>query len=178
MIRSARVDDAQAIARVQVDTWRTTYAGIVPDEYLANLDYARSATRWAQTLAAPERKSRLFVAEEEGAVVGFACGGPLREPLPGYDGELYAIYVLKAHQDRGIGRTLVAAVAGDLLSRGYGSLVIWVLQDNPSRGFYEALGGQVIAEKGIEIGGATLIEAGYGWPDLASLRGESKQVRG
>ncbi len=173
MIRPGRVDDAQAIARVHVDTWRTTYRGIVPDEFLANLDYARSAEKWAQLLGATEGKTRVFVAENEcGEVVGFACGGPIREPLPGYDGELYAIYVLKAYQGRGIGRALVASVAGDLLGRGYRSLVIWVLRDNPSRGFYEALGGRMIAEKTTEIGGTEQVEVGYGWPDLASVSGE------
>jgi len=142
----------------------------VPEECLANLDYARNAERVAQVLGDPEGQTRLFVAENEcGEVVGFACGGPLREPLLEYDGELYAIYVLKAYQGQGIGRALVAAVAGDLLSRGYRSLVIWVLRDNPYRRFYEALGGQVIAEKTIQIGGAELVEVGYGWSDLASV---------
>lgn len=38
MVRSARVEDAGAIARVNVDTWRTTYPGIVPQDYLDALD--------------------------------------------------------------------------------------------------------------------------------------------
>ena len=42
LIRPATLEDAPAIARVHVDTWRTTYAGIVPDEHLAKLSYERS----------------------------------------------------------------------------------------------------------------------------------------
>ena len=41
LIREASPTDAAAIARVHVDSWRTTYAGIVPADYLANLSYTR-----------------------------------------------------------------------------------------------------------------------------------------
>jgi len=170
VVRPARLDDVEAIARVHVDTWRTAYAGIVPDERLANLDYSRSAENWRRILALGS-KTQLFVAEDEcDQVVGFACGGPLRQPRPGFDGELYAIYVLEAHQRKGHGRALVAAVAEDLRSRGFESLVIWVLRDNPSRGFYEALRGQVVAEADPEIGGARLAEVGYGWQEWSELK--------
>jgi ribosomal protein S18 acetylase RimI-like enzyme len=170
MIRSARIDDAEAIARVQVDTWRSNYPGIVPDERLANLDYSRSAEKWRQVLT-PGGETRLFVAEDEsGQVIGFACDGPLRQAVPGFDGELYAIYVLKAHQSQGHGKALVAAVAEDLRARRFESLLIWVLKDNPSRGFYEALGGQPVAETEVEIGGERLKEIGYGWPGWSYLR--------
>jgi ribosomal protein S18 acetylase RimI-like enzyme len=174
MIRRALGDDAEAIARVQVDTWRTTYIGIVPEERMAKLDYARSADKWRQVLA-PECSTRLFVAEDQdGQVVGFAAAGPLRQPVPGFDGELYAIYVLKAHQRQGHGRALVAAVAEDLRGRGFRSLVIWALSDNPCRGFYEALGGQVVAETETEMAGVKLVEVGYGWRDWSHLAAASK----
>jgi len=32
----------QKIARVHIDTWRTTFAGIVPQDYLDQLTYAES----------------------------------------------------------------------------------------------------------------------------------------
>ena len=72
MIRSARIDDAEAIARVQVDTWRSNYPGIVPDERLANLDYSRSAEKWRQVLT-PGGETRLFVAEDESGQVSLGA---------------------------------------------------------------------------------------------------------
>jgi GNAT superfamily N-acetyltransferase len=42
----------------------------------------------------------------EGEVVGFGSAGPTREPLQDYDAELFAIYVLKHAQNRGIGTAL------------------------------------------------------------------------
>jgi hypothetical protein len=38
-IRPATPADSSAIARVHIDCWRTTYAGLVPAEYLARLSY-------------------------------------------------------------------------------------------------------------------------------------------
>ena len=48
--------------------------------------------------------------------------------------------------------------------------MLWVLRDNPSRGFYEALGGRVVGEKMQEIGGVAVVEVAYGWDDVERLR--------
>ena len=54
--------------------------------------------------------------------------------------------------------------------QGFKSLLIWVLKENePARRFYEALGGINVAEKDVEIGGASLTEVAYGWADIQSL---------
>ena len=49
-VREAMPCDAAAIARVHVDAWRTTYRGIVPDEYLSSLSYEKSQQRWERLL--------------------------------------------------------------------------------------------------------------------------------
>ena len=84
-IRTATQDDAPSIARVQIETWKTTYRGIVPDAYLAGLDAEQRTMRWGEHLKSPER---IFVAEQHGEVVGFISGGPVRESLDAYDAEL------------------------------------------------------------------------------------------
>ena len=177
VIRPAQTDDASAIARVHVDTWRTTYTGIIPDEHLSNLSYDRAQANWFGYLSNPESETHAFVAEDEtGQLVGFASGGPLRERLGNYDGELYVLYVLRPFQGMGYGKLLVSRVAHDLTSRGYHSLVIWVLKENPACRFYERLGGWQIAEKAIEIGGKELIDVAYVWPDLAVFKEEGHQA--
>ena len=55
------------------------------------------------------------------------------------------------------------------MQAGMPSMLIWVLAKNPSRAFYEALGGQRVYEKQIVIGGETLVEVAYGWRDIHSL---------
>src|SRR5207253_2709722 len=89
-----------------------------------------------------------FVAEDAGEVAGYALGGSERTGDAEYRGEVYAIYVLPAHQGKGLGRALIRESARELARRGLDSLVIWVLRENEvGRGFYERLGGRAIARR-------------------------------
>ena len=170
MIRKATWADAPAIASVHVESWKTTYGGIVPDAYLETLTVEEKQTLWEKVLRQSDHS--VFVAEENGRVVGFVSGGPNRAAdglIAKYDGELYAIYLLKEVQGKGLGRQLVQALVGDLTQKGIHSLVVWVLADNPSRGFYERLGGEKLAEERVEIGGKALWEWCYGWQDMQTM---------
>ena len=170
IIREATIDDAAAIARVHVDSWRTTYAGIVPEEYLAGILYDDREQNWRERLLDPTGSEVTFVAQNDDCgVIGFATGGPERTGNRTYRSEIYAIYLLAQFQRQGIGRRLALALAKWLLQLGHESLVIWVLAANPSRAFYEALGGEAVDEGLIEIGGAKLVEVAYGWKDLRRL---------
>lgn len=114
---------------------------------------------------------QVFVVEEPGgAIVAFASGGPIKEALGEWDGELYVLYVLKAFQGLGYGKQLVTHVAQDLARRDFRSMVIWVMKDNPARRFYEKLGGRLIGEQGITIGGKDLLKVAYVWPELAVFK--------
>jgi ribosomal protein S18 acetylase RimI-like enzyme len=169
-IREATPDDIPGIARVHVDTWRTAYPGIVPAEHLAGLSYERSEARWREHAFREGSPSLVFVAEDAGQIIASASGGPERDGMPGYDGELYGLYVLAAYQRQGIGRKLSQTVARRLAADGFRAVVIWVLKDNhKARAFYEALGGVLIGEKTITIGGADLLDVAYGWPNVSSL---------
>lgn len=169
-VRAATPADAGSIARVHIDSWRTTYAGIVPAEYLANLSYERRESRWYETITANEPASSIFVAEVGGNVVGFASGGPERDGDTIYLGELYTVYLLEEHQSRGLGRQLVSAVAQRLLADGFSSMLLWVLEDNHgARRFYESLEGELVGRKTVAIGGRDLVEVSYGWKDIAGL---------
>jgi GNAT superfamily N-acetyltransferase len=169
-IRSANVEDAPAVSRVHIDSWRTTYRGIVPDQVLDGLDYVRNEQRWRGVLSQPIELRCFLVAEsDDGQVVGFATGGPNRTEGTGYNGELYAIYILNSHQRKGIGRALVLGVARLLARNSYTTMLVWVLEKNPARYFYEALGAKFVGRKRIEIGNAQLEEISYGWDDIAEL---------
>jgi GNAT superfamily N-acetyltransferase len=169
-IRPARADDAAGLARVHVDTWRTTYPGIVPDAHLANLSYERAEQRWREHLNDPANANFVYIAHrDDGQIVGFASGGPERENDAAYKGELHALYVLKEYQGRGIGRQLVATIARQLRASGFANMLIWVLAENPACAFYAALGGKPVREKIVTIGGKELRDVGYGWDDLGAV---------
>lgn len=167
VIREATLDDSTEIARVQVDTWRTTYRGIVPQSFLDEMEYDVRAESWRNQLAGSS--SRIYVSELDGRICGFACGGPLREPLSDFDGEIYAIYLAVDAQQRGCGRAMMQKLATKLLQDGLKSAVAWVLERNPACRFYERLRGEPVGQKAISIGSADLVEVAYGWRDLRQL---------
>src|SRR5215831_12466698 len=118
-IREAHETDIAAIATVHVASWRSTYRGLVPDEYLDGLSVPDRERRWREVFSTVGGAHCIFVAEDPGlGIIGFADGGSSRDGVGGLDGELYAIYLLERSQRRGVGRRLVKAVASRLLGAG------------------------------------------------------------
>ncbi|RLJ90755.1 L-amino acid N-acyltransferase YncA [Planococcus citreus] len=167
MIRRARVLDARGIAKVHVDSWITTYRNIVPDKYLDGLKYVEREKQWERNL----QNSTAFVAENvAGEVIGFADGGKERSgDYPDVGGEIYSIYILKAYQGQGVGKLLMQAISKELLDRDIQSMLVWVLKENQSSGFYENLGGKIIDEKYITIAGKQIPELAYEWADVSVI---------
>jgi len=155
MIRKAVPADASAIAEIHVATWRTAYADVLSADFLAGLSAEKRAVGWQRELEAGE--TVVVVAEEEGVLVGFASGGSSRDPDTSDAIEIFTLYVLSSHWDRGIGRRLMETLDAALPTRDQ---VLWVLRDNArARGFYEKLGFRPDgAEKDIQLGGRSLRE--------------------
>ena len=169
-LRRAVPGDAPAIARVRIESWRATYRGMIPDTYLDGMQLDASTAIWDRVLAAGPGTTSVFVAERAGELVGFASGAMLAEPKFEIDAELVAIYLRREFQHVGLGRRLVGAVVD--AQRGYGAtgMLTWVIAGNkPARTFYERLGGVLLVEQPFQWDGMDLVEAGYGWRDLAAL---------
>ncbi len=168
LIRPAVPVDVGAIARVHLSSWQTTYRGLMPDQILDNLSFSLRRDWWKNVLSDP-RKMEVVVAEVYGRIVGFANYGVERENDPIYRGELYALYILKDYQKKGIGCALMKASAQGLLERGMCNMLVWVLSTNPARGFYEKMGGVHLRDKPVNLGGFDLEESAYGWDDIHAL---------
>ena len=168
-IRRARVGDARGVARVHVDSWRTTYAGIIPDRVIVGMSVDDKAASWRQIIAGQARRDAVMVASASGAgVVGYASVGPAQSLSGRFAGEVYTLYVLTDWQNRGIGRALLKGSFAFLAGAGMRSALVWVLADNPARFFYQAVGGKRASERDEHLWGATLHQIAYGWPDLDS----------
>ena len=172
IIREAALQDIPGIARVHVDSWQTTYRGIVPDVYLARLTYEQRTQRWHQVFSrAVEDKHFTYVAvHPSGEIVGFANGGMERSGDRIYTGELRALYLLQTHQRQGLGRQLMQIVAQRLHQLEVTSMLAWVFVDNPACQFYAALGGKPVRQQVLDVSGTSLVEVAYGWQDTAMLR--------
>jgi GNAT superfamily N-acetyltransferase len=176
-VRAATPSDAKEIAYIHVDTWRVAYKDIVPGGYLANLSYAESQEMWRRVMGeGSEQAVCVFVAEEGGTLFGFSSGRArtrFSQGLTEYKGVLETLYVLPSRQGEGIGRRLVGAIAGCLAEMDVPSMLLWVLEENKTaRRFYESLGGTLLGEDTLKLGGAELSEVAYGWRDLSVLRVE------
>ncbi|MCU0498890.1 MAG: GNAT family N-acetyltransferase [Anaerolineae bacterium] len=172
-VRLATLGDLSAIAKIHVDSWRTTYRGMMPDAVLDNLSEERSLKRWTERLAqSPADGSWIYVVEDDrDQVVGFVHGGIPIEPIEGYESQLYAIYLFQSAQGSGLGRALFSAFVDQLIVAGYRSMALWVLRENhPARRFYERMGGVTLDEKNFVMYETELIEVGYGWTNLTRIR--------
>jgi ribosomal protein S18 acetylase RimI-like enzyme len=166
-IREATIEDAEKIAIVHVDSWKTTYEGIISESYLSGLSVENRMKSWIWTFQNLNVHQKIFVAEDnKGNIAGFSTGGRSRNDEFEHDGELYAIYLLKDHQRIGLGKMLFNSVIESLKDNGYTSMMLWVLKDNPSVGFYKLQGGQIIGQKDITIGGESLVELAVGWDNI------------
>jgi GNAT superfamily N-acetyltransferase len=153
VVRSGTPADAEAVARVQVETWQAAYAHMLPRDELARLSIEDRADQW--------RRHPPLVAEVDGEVIGFVSVGRSRDE--GEDGELYAIYVHPNHWDTGAGRALIAAGEERLQQLGHKEALLWVLEDNPrARRFYEIAGWSTDGTtRPIEIFGIPVPEVRY-----------------
>ncbi len=184
-IRPARPPDAVAIAAVHVAVWRSAYANILPADYLSQLSVSRHAAHYVGAIRAT---GGVIVATASGEdvppgsgprIVGFATVGRGRrfaEPLA--DGEIETLYVLEDWRERGIGRDLVRAAGTHLRDLGCQSAFLWVLRDNPSRWFYQRLGGKVAMDAEIRIGGKAVIQTAYIWNPIDKLLAETESRSG
>ncbi|KQL36067.1 GNAT family N-acetyltransferase [Psychrobacillus sp. FJAT-21963] len=166
-IRKAILSDAEGIAKVHVNSWKTTYANIVSDEYLSSLSYESREKMWTNSIP----NGGVFVAESHGGIIlGFSKGGKVRSSkYNGYDGEIYAIYISKEYQGKGIGISLVKPVIDEIKGMGLNSMLVLVLKDNISRLIYESLGRRKIDTVEVEIGGKKFSELVYGWEDIRNI---------
>lgn len=166
-VRQARADDAPPVARIYVDSWHDTYAGIVPTRLLRALTHNGQAARWRSAIRAQGREFVLVAESDVHGLVGMMSLGPARDGELGYDGEVYALYVDPAFFGRGAGRALLRAGFTVLRGRGYASCLIWAHAKNPVRYFYEAMGGRLVAERTQRMLGEPVPEVAFGWPKLA-----------
>jgi len=165
-VRKARPADAEAVARIYVDSWRDTYPLVLPARLLSSMTVEGQAARWRNAISLAARES-VFVAEDEKSkIVGMTSMGRARDTGLGYDAEIYTLYVGPALTGNGVGRALLAGAFDALAEHGHTRCVIWAHAGNPARFFYEALGGKLIAERTTAMMGVPVPEVAFGWTRL------------
>ncbi len=163
-LRRAEPDDAVGMAAVHVGAWRSAYAGILPDDYLARLSLPRQAHGYLEGITGGRAA---YVAVAEHQVIGFVTADRSGAGLA--DGEIHTLYVHDDWREQGVGRRLVQRAAARLARAGCRSVFVWVLRDNPSRWFYQRLGGRKAAESTVPVAGKTFAQTAYVWNPIELL---------
>jgi GNAT superfamily N-acetyltransferase len=138
-VRPARPADAEAIARVQVITWRTAYRALLPAAVLDEWDEPAAVQAWRTAVTAPPTPGHgLLVALDGDVVTGYAAYGPAELatgelPLPGGGtDEVTALLVEPRWGRRGHGSRLLAAVADLAAAAGVVRLQMWLPEEDPA----------------------------------------------
>jgi ribosomal protein S18 acetylase RimI-like enzyme len=160
MIRPATVNDAHTLATVHIACWEETYTGLLPADYIAQHNLAKRLAIWTSILS---KEHLVSVYEADGQVVGFVDGGRIRDDVPNYKGEIYALYLLKKYQGLGIGKALFNHMRKLLEANQFHPFTAWVLADNPSLLFYQKMGARIIGERLEEISGKMVKDIQLGW---------------
>ncbi|RUT35832.1 GNAT family N-acetyltransferase [Paenibacillus zeisoli] len=132
-IRKMKPNDLSLIARVNINTFRETQRGIVPDAFIEELSYEGAEERFQRMLNKNEQLSTIFVAEDDDSVIGYAMGGLAREKVQSYQGELYGIYILPNYHGKGIGRSLMSSVANYLGEEDVHSMFVVVFSSSENQ---------------------------------------------
>ena len=145
VLRDATAADIPAIAALHVANWRDAYANVLDPAYLAGPIEADRLAAWTAKLTDSIAAQEVVVAEDgSGGIVGFACLYHANHPRwGGFVENLHSAAVVRG---RGVGKALLQEAARRTVVRDPAAgMWLWVYESNtPARGFYTALGGEIV----------------------------------
>jgi GNAT superfamily N-acetyltransferase len=166
-LQHARTEDADAIAALHAESWRSAYRGLVPDVILGDALDAERRQAWRDRFAAPDANRRFTLMAVSGdRLVGFAC--VLADADPSHGPLLDNLHVKPGWRSRGIGARLLHEAREWVRQIAPGQpMHLWVIEDNAAaRAFYRAQGG-VEADRRINVmAGVEVPALRYTWPAL------------
>lgn len=169
-LRQAVTSDAETIAALHTESWRSAYRGILSDDYLDGTIFDERKAYWQEGLNAPQPERRfVLLAEQAGEAVAFVS--VFLDEEPGFGALLHNLHVRPALKGQGLGKLLMAEAAKWTLAQHTNQMHLWVFEANrEARKFYEALGGRVVGEDFASVAGNVerkLLR--YFWNDLTIL---------
>jgi ribosomal protein S18 acetylase RimI-like enzyme len=133
IIRSARPEDAAALARLGAATFDETFGRLYkPEDLRAFLETGRSQEVYARLVSDPD--VLVMLAEDAGGQpIGYVVAGGCKLPVADLEstaGEVRELYVLRGHQGHRLGTRLLEAALAWLEERGREPLYVGVWSDN------------------------------------------------
>ena len=164
-IRHATQLDSQAIAAIHIESWKDTYADVLPAEFL---DWKINSVFLKHWNEAEIQNEDIILVAEENLLIGFIA--VWCRPIPFIDN----LHVKPSNRSKKVGSALMRAAAKELINHGHKRAYLWVFESNEKAiRFYERLGG-IQKEKSIKtVFGYDVLTRKIEWDDL-SLIGENQ----
>ncbi len=150
---------AHLIAPLHAASWKSTYRGIFPDDFLDHLVDENRLSHWrkhAQELQ--EGDGEIFLATLQDEAVGFLCierPNPLNTRMQG--AFVNNLHVLPHIKGQGVGTALIERGAAWAKAHGFEEMMLFVYEDNTAaRKFYQSNGWHVVERLMAEVPGGAL----------------------
>jgi GNAT superfamily N-acetyltransferase len=164
LVRKAQPSDAEVIAAININSWKTTYKDIIDSQFLDSLQIAPRIPGAIRRIERLDLDCFVAVDLRLNQVVGFADFGPCRDKNIDADAELYAIYLRDLSKKKGIGKALFARGFQATKNRHCKKMMVSVFERNVSaKAFYEKMGGQLHSITDLDLGGRRYPTANYVW---------------
>jgi len=171
-VRTARPEDAADLARIYIESWQDTYAGVISHGLLSAMSLKAHTARWQATIKSADRHAGAVLVAEDShfGPIGLCSLGAARDGGAGFEGEIYTLYVDPAFLGRGTGRALMAGAFESFKDRKLRSCLIWAHARNNACFFYETMGGRRVATRTTRLMGELTPEIGFGWKRLVTRK--------
>jgi len=165
---AASAQDLEPIALLHARSWRNTYRGIVPDEFLDQVADSDRRKFWAARFADTAADRRLLLqALSAGSLLGFVS--VILDAEPKWGARLDSLHVSPDAKGSGIGRTLFEAAREWIARASPGTAMhLWCVERNHiARRFYARQGGAIVETANRPFAGqASVLEVRYWWAPL------------
>lgn len=139
-IRKVKQGDADTLAYIQTESWKTAFKGIIDAEMLDKCTNIDKARLMYQRLL-DENKGNGYLLTVDNKSLCIAYWDKVRDLELALKAELICIHSLPDNWHKGFGSKMMDMVLDDIKKSGYFEVVLWVFKDNlRARAFYEAKG--------------------------------------
>lgn len=170
VLRQAIALDAETLAALHSESWRSSYRGILSNEYLDGAIVDERKRYWQKSLETPKPERHfILIAEQADEAVAFVS--VYLDEEPAFGALLNNLHVRPHLKGQGLGKMLMVEAAKWTLAQHVSQMYLWVFEANTeARRFYEVLDGKAVEEKLKSVAGnveRNLLR--YVWKDLKSL---------
>jgi len=169
-IADACPDCTHGLAMVNFTAWQETYRNIIHDSFINSLNLETYVERWERILAGNAKSRFVLVAKStDGEIAGYCMGGRVQQPFKQFEGEIYALYLLKKYHGKGVGGRLFREAMLRLQQMNFNSACLFVLRNNPTIDFYRHFKPDFETTTTVQIDGKEYDDVALGWSRLTSV---------